>query len=257
DISLGSGPTSISHLNRQRLITISGNTKDRPLGDITGDISAEIEGMKIPEGYRVQFYGAQKDMEDSFHDMIQALALAVVLVYMILVILYESFLTPFVRLLSLPCGAIGALWALFVTGNTFNLMSLIGLVMLDGLAAKSGTLLIDYTNTLMKRGLTLREALLEAGTTRLRPIVMTASTMVGGMLPTALALAEGSEVRKSMAVVIIGGLATTTLLTPVLIPVAYTLLDDFKRWSGLKWQKYREKLKSAMGDRINQRHRAG
>lgn len=243
-ITTGSGPTTISHLNRQRLIVISANTKDRPLGDITGDISAALAGVNIPEGYRVQFYGAQKDMEETFADLIKALVLAVTLVYMILVILYESFLTPLVRMLSLPCGAIGALWALLITGNTFNMMSLIGLVMLDGLAAKSGTLLIDYTNTLMKRGLTLREALLEAGTTRLRPIVMTASTMVGGMLPTALALAEGSEIRKSMAIVIIGGLVTTTLLTPVLIPVAYTLLEDFKGWLGRRWRLKKDRLLS-------------
>ena len=243
-ISMGSGPTTISHLNRQQLIVISANTKDRSLGDITGEIKTSLAGLNIPEGYNAHFYGTQKEMEDSFKDLIMALVLAIVLVYMILVILYESFLTPLVRMLSLPCGAIGALWALFLTGNTFNIVSLIGLVMLDGLAAKSGTLLIDYTNTLMKRGLSLRDALLEAGTTRLRPIVMTAATMVGGMLPTALALAEGSEIRKSMAVVIIGGLVTTTLLTPILIPVAYTLLDDFKGWLRRAWTKQMERLTS-------------
>lgn len=250
-ITMGSGPTTISHLNRQRLIVISANTKDRPLGDITGEINAALAGVKVPEGYQIQFYGAQKDMEETFSDLIKALLLAITLVYMILVILYESFLTPLVRMLSLPCGAIGALWALCLTGNTFNMFSLIGLVMLDGLAAKSGTLLIDYANTLMKRGLSLREALMEAGTTRLRPIVMTAATMVGGMLPTALALAEGSEIRKSMAIVIIGGLLTTTLLTPILIPVAYTLLDDFKDWIGRKWQKRKERLLSTISQRLN------
>ncbi len=249
-ISTGSGPTTISHLNRERLIVISANTKDRPLGDITGDINAALSSYKIPEGYEVQFYGTQKNMEESFSDLIKALILAVVLVYMILVILYESFLTPLVRMLSLPCGAIGALWALFLTGCTFNIISLIGLVMLDGLAAKSGTLLIDYTNTLIKRGLTLREALIEAGITRLRPIIMTAATMVGGMLPTALALAEGSEIRKSMAIVIIGGLITTTLLTPVLIPVAYTLLDDFNNWVKRTWQKNKERLHTTISQKL-------
>lgn len=252
-ITTGSGPTTISHLNRQRLIVISANTKDRPLGDITGDISTALAGIKIPEGYQVEFYGAQKDMVETFTDLIKALILAVTLVYMILVVLYESFLTPLVRMLSLPCGAIGALLALFITGNTFNMFSLIGLVMLDGLAAKSGTLLIDYTNTLIKRGRTLREALLEAGTTRLRPIVMTAATMVGGMLPTALALAEGSEYRKSMAIVIIGGLVTTTLLTPILIPVAYTLLEDFKGWFVLKWQAGKESFLLNISQKLNKK----
>ncbi|MEW6425206.1 MAG: efflux RND transporter permease subunit [Bacillota bacterium] len=235
-ISTGDGPTTISHLNRQKLIVVYANVKDRPLGDVTGEIQKALARIDLPEGYRVQFYGAQKDMRESFTDLIKALVLAAVLVYMVLVILYESFLTPFVRMLSLPCGAIGALWALYLTGSTFNMISLIGLVMLDGLAAKNGTLLIDYTNTLLKRGLPLRKALVEAGTTRLRPIVMTASTMVGGMLPTALALAEGSEIRKTMAIAIIGGLVTTTLLTPVLIPVAYTLLDDLKGWLKKRWQ---------------------
>lgn len=235
-ISTGDGPTTISHLNRQKLIVVYANIKDRPLGDVTGEIQKALSRIDLPEGYRVQFYGAQKDMRESFTDLIKALVLAAVLVYMVLVILYESFLTPFVRMLSLPCGAIGALWALYLTGSTFNMISLIGLVMLDGLAAKNGTLLIDYTNTLLKRGLPLRKALVEAGTTRLRPIVMTASTMVGGMLPTAFALAEGSEIRKTMAIAIIGGLVTTTLLTPVLIPVAYTLLDDLKGWLKKRWR---------------------
>lgn len=252
-ITTGSGPTAVNHLNRQRLVVVSANTKDRPLGDITGDIDTAISRVKIPEGYKIQYYGSQKEMEESFSDLIKALILAVVLVYMVLVILYESFLTPLVRMLSLPCGAIGALFALFITGNTFNIISMIGLVMLDGLAAKSGTLLIDYTNTLMKRGLALREALLEAGTTRLRPIVMTASTMIGGMLPTALALAEGSEIRKSMAIVIIGGLVTTTLLTPILIPVAYTLLEDFRVWFRKKWQEIKTALLKNVSSRLEKR----
>jgi HAE1 family hydrophobic/amphiphilic exporter-1 len=236
-VATGSGPPTISHLNRQKLVVIYANVKDRPLGDVTGEIQKALEQMDFPDGYRVQFYGAQKDMQETFADLIRALILAAVLVYMVLVILYESFLTPFVRMLSLPCGAIGALWALYLTGSTFNLVSLIGLVLLDGLAAKNGTLLIDYTNTLLKRGLPLQKALVEAGTTRLRPIVMTAATMVGGMLPTAFALAEGSEIRKTMAVAIIGGLVTTTLLTPVLIPVAYTLLEDLKSWLLKTWRR--------------------
>nr|MDA8210264.1 efflux RND transporter permease subunit [Clostridia bacterium] len=166
----------------------------------------------------------------SFADLIFALLLSLLLVYMILVILYESYLTPLIRMLSLPCGAIGALTALALTGNDLDMMSFIGLIMLDGLAAKNGTLLIDYTNTLMERGKSLKEALLEAGTTRLRPIFMTSVTMIFGMLPTALAIADGAEVRKGMGVVLVGGLITSTILTPVVIPVAYTLIDDGKQW---------------------------
>jgi hydrophobic/amphiphilic exporter-1 (mainly G- bacteria), HAE1 family len=150
----------------------------------------------------------------------------VLLVYMILVVLYESFLTPMIRMLSIPCGVIGAFAALALTGKAINIFAFIGLIMLDGLISKNGTLLIDYTNTLMKRGKPLREALLEAGVTRLRPILMTSVTMIVGMLPLALSLGASSEIRSGMAVVLIGGLVTSTLFTPLLLPVVYTLIDD-------------------------------
>jgi HAE1 family hydrophobic/amphiphilic exporter-1 len=156
---------------------------------------------------------------------------------MILVVLYESYLTPLIRMLSLPCGIIGALLALAVTGKTLNLITLIGIIMLDGLASKNGTLLIDYTNTLMKRGMPLREALLESGITRLRPIFMTSITMIVGMMPLALALGEGSEIKSGMAVALIGGLITSTLLSPVLLPVVYTLMDDLKNHISRKHRK--------------------
>jgi HAE1 family hydrophobic/amphiphilic exporter-1 len=147
---------------------------------------------------------------------------------MILVVLYESFLTPLIRMLSIPCGFIGAFAALAITGKTINIISFIGLIMLDGLISKNGTLLIDYTHTLMKRGMPLRDALLEAGITRLRPILMTSVTMIVGMLPLALSLGASSEIRSGMAVVLIGGLVTSTLLTPILLPVVYTLIEDLR-----------------------------
>ena len=180
-------------------------------------------------------------MCESYSMLGQALALSFILVYLILVILYESFLTPLIRMLSLPCGIIGALLALFLTGNSLNMMSIIGIIMLDGLAAKNGTLLIDYTNTLMRQGLDLRSALIEAGKNRLRPIFMTSTTMVFGMLPTALALADGAELRKGMGIVLIGGLISSTVLTPILIPVAYTLLEDLKLWTRRKLGRQKEK----------------
>lgn len=219
-------PPVIYHKNRQRLITISANYQSRKLGDVTADIQQQLNQMNLPPGYRISFYGEQKDMEESFQDLLQALILSIMFVYMILVVLYESYLTPFIRMLSLPAGLIGALLALALTGNSLNTLSLIGLIMLDGLAAKNGTLLIDYTNTLRSRGLGLREALLEAGTTRLRPIFMTSMTMIFGMLPTALAVAEGAEMRSSMGIVLVGGLITSTVITPLLIPAAYTLIEE-------------------------------
>ena len=141
-------------------------------------------------------------------------------------------------MISLPCALIGAIGILAITGKTLNMMSLIGFIMLDGLASKNGTLLIDYTNTLMKRGKNLREALIESGERRLRPIIMTSATMIVGMLPSALSLGEGSEIKSSMALVVIGGMIASTILTPIILPVVYTLLDDFKNYMLRKIKKH-------------------
>lgn len=224
------GPAEIRHKDRERMVTVIANYKDVSLSELVRSFEKGMDGLNLPDGYKVSYDGMIKQMNESNADLGIALALSLILVYMILVILYESFLTPFIRMLSLPVGIIGAMLALFLTDNTLNIMSIIGIIMLDGLAAKNGTLLIDYTNTLMKKGMGLREALLEAGTKRLRPIFMTSTTMIFGMLPTALALADGAEIRRGMGIVLVGGLLTSTVLTPLLIPVAYTLLDDVKQW---------------------------
>lgn len=221
-------PKSIRRENRQDIVTVSSSLEGRDLGSVNTDIKNKISAMSIPTGYSVSYGGSQKQMGDAFSNLIKAIIASIVLVYMILVVLYESFLTPLVRMLALPCAVIGALAILALTHNSLNMMSMIGFIMLDGLAAKNGTLLIDYTNTLMKQGMGLREALIDAGTTRLRPIIMTSLTMVVGMLPSALALGEGSETRAGMAWVIIGGMITSTILSPIILPVVYTLMDDFK-----------------------------
>lgn len=221
-------PKSIRRENRQDIVTVSASIDGRDLGSVNKDIRSKIAAMSIPMGYSVSFGGSQKQMADTFSTLAKAIIASVVLVYMILVVLYESFLTPLVRMLALPCAVIGALLTLALTHNSLNMMSLIGFIMLDGLASKNGTLLIDYTNTLMKQGMNLKEALIEAGTTRLRPIIMTSLTMIVGMLPSALALGEGSETRAGMAWVIIGGMIASTILSPIILPVVYTLMDDFK-----------------------------
>ncbi|MCL5045620.1 MAG: efflux RND transporter permease subunit, partial [Actinobacteria bacterium] len=234
-VGAGTGPTEIRRKDRERLITVTANLQGRSLGDVSREIEARSKKLALPEGYQVSMSGETENMTSSFQDLVFALGLSVVLVYVVLVMLYESYLTPVIRMLALPLGLVGALFGLLLTGKTLNLLSIIGIIMLDGLVAKNGTLLIDYTNTLLSRGLSLREALVEAGVTRLRPIVMTSTTMIFGMLPTALALAEGSELRSSMAVVLIGGLITSTVMTLVAIPVAYTLVDDFRKWAGAKF----------------------
>lgn len=228
-VSLGDSPQEQLRMDRDEMVTIYANVQGRTVGSVNTDIKKAIENEDMPTGYEVTYGGDQQNMATSFKSLIEALAVSIVLVYMILVVLYESWLTPFLRMLSLPCGMIGALIALVITRNTLNIVTMIGLIMLDGLASKNGTLLIDYTNTLMKRGMPLREALIESGSTRLRPIMMTTITMIVGMLPTALAMGQGSEYRSGMSIALIGGMITSTILSPVLIPVVYTLIDDMKK----------------------------
>lgn len=232
DIGIGSGPTQINRIGRQRAITVKGNLRGRTLNEFTQEAKAKVAAIQLPPGYHINFGGQAESMQETFADLISAMVLSIVLVYMVLVMLYESFLTPFIRMMALPLGIVGAFVALAVTRNSLNLFSMIGLIMMDGLVAKNGTLLIDYTHTLMERGLSLREALQEAGKTRLRPIIMTTTTMIFGMLPTALALGEGAESRSGMAWVLIGGLMTSTLFTLIIIPVIYTIIDDYKHKLG-------------------------
>jgi len=222
-------PQEILRRDRQNVATISANIQGRPLGAITADVKRKLNALRMPFGYDISYGGDTQNMASAFGSLAWALVASILLVYMVLVVLYESFLTPLIRMLSIPCGVIGAFAALALTGKAINIITFIGLIMLDGLISKNGTLLIDYTHTLVKRGMPLRKALVEAGITRLRPIIMTSVTMIVGMMPLALSLGASSEIRSGMAVVLIGGLITSTLLTPILLPVVYTLIDDMKR----------------------------
>lgn len=220
---------SLSREDKQDVVTISANLQGRVLGEVTNDIKSKLKSLSLPTGYSISYGGTQKNMAESFSSLGLALGASLCLVYMILVILYESFLTPAIRMVSLPCAIIGAFGLLALTGQTLNLMSMIGLIMLEGLSSKNGTLLIDYTNTLMKKGMNLKDALIESGVTRLRPIIMTSATMIVSMLPVALSMGEGSEMKQGMAIVIIGGMVASTILSPIVIPVVYTLMDDLNR----------------------------
>lgn len=221
---------SLSREDKQDVVTIEANLQARVLGEVTNDIQSKLKSLSLPTGYSISYGGTQKNMAESFSSLGLALGASLCLVYMILVVLYESFLTPAIRMVSLPCALIGAFGLLALTGQTLNLMSMIGLIMLEGLSSKNGTLLIDYTNTLMKSGMNLKDALIESGVTRLRPIIMTSATMIVSMLPVALSMGEGSEMKQSMAIVIIGGMVASTILSPILIPVVYTLMDDLTRF---------------------------
>jgi HAE1 family hydrophobic/amphiphilic exporter-1 len=218
-----SGPAAIERQARQRQITVLANLEGVPLGE--GAVKTVAAASKVVPGHlTTDFAGMAQVMQESFQYMGLALMLAVIFVYMLLAAQFNSFVHPFTIMLSLPLSVIGAFGALYLSGMSLSIFSMIGVIMLMGLVTKNAILLVDYTNTLRSRGLALNDALLEAGPVRLRPILMTTAAMVFGMLPVALALSEGGETRAPMAVTVIGGLLTSMLLTLVVVPVVYSLL---------------------------------
>lgn len=233
-IKEGVGPVSIRRVDKQRSIVIGGNLTNRPLNEVIKEARDVLSKEDLGKGVTYRFTGQANSMNDTFSELIQALSLALVLIYMLLAVLYESTLTPFIRMFSLPLGMIGSVLLLFITNNTINLYSLIGILVMDGLVAKNGTLLLDYTLTLMDRGMNAHDAIIEAGKVRLKPIFMTTLTMVVGMLPTALSITEGSETRVSMAWVIIGGLLTSTIFTLIVIPIIFLFFEQhpMRSWWG-------------------------
>jgi hydrophobic/amphiphilic exporter-1 (mainly G- bacteria), HAE1 family len=220
------GPSEITRLNRQRYVAVTGTPEGRSEGAIQTDIQHALSGFHLPTGYYWDWGTDQKRRAQEFANLGLALILAVGLIYMLLASQFESLIYPLIVLLSVPLAGTGVILALFLTGRTFGLTAFIGLLMLVGIVVKNGILLVDYTNLLRKRGLSRDEAVLTAGPTRMRPILMTASAAILGMFPLALALGRGSEVQAPMAVAVIGGLATSTLLTLFVIPTVYTLFDD-------------------------------
>ncbi len=231
-IKEGVGPVTIRRVDRERSINIQGNLTDRPLAEVIEEVKTILDSKDLGSQVHYRFTGQADSMNDAFTEILQALGLALLLVYMILAVLYESMLTPFIRMFSLPLGMIGSLLLLLMTQQTINIYSLIGILVMDGLVAKNGTLLLDYAMTLMHEGKSAYEAIVEAGKVRMKPIFMTTLTMVAGMIPTALAMTEGSETRVSMAIVIIGGLLSSTVFTLVIIPIIFVF---FARYPVRTW----------------------
>jgi HAE1 family hydrophobic/amphiphilic exporter-1 len=224
-------PNEIKRLNLERVVTIEANYQGRALTEVMTDVQRELTAMSLPAGYRWNFGGEQADFVETVGFILEALALAVVFIYLILASQFGSFLQPLAIMLSLPLSLVGVMLALVLTRGTFNIMSMTGVIMLMGLVTKNAILLVDFANKARGGGSDRRKALIDAGELRLRPIVMTTLAMIFGMLPTALALGAGSEFRAPMAHAVIGGLITSTLLTLVVVPVVYTYLDDFGAWS--------------------------
>ena len=226
DIRQGSGPSKINRFDRQREIRIDADLEVRLLGDVLGDIQKRTAALEVPTGYSVGVVGQGQMQAESFGNIFLSLGLAIVFVYIVLAAQFESFMYPFAIMLALPMSLIGAVIGLLIFNSALSMMSMIGIIMLMGLVTKNGILLVDFANVLRDRGHERTDALIHAGATRLRPILMTTFAMIFGMVPVAFALGEGSEFRSPMGQAVIGGLITSTLLTLFLVPVAYSLLDD-------------------------------
>lgn len=238
----GRAPVQISRVDRKRSVQVSAQVGGRPVGDVARDLRVALNSQVLPPGYRWDVRGSVQQLDAALAALSTALAISALLVYMTLIALYESFFYPLAIMFALPLSGVGAITGLLVTHNTINIFSMIGMIALMGLTAKNGILLVDYTNTLRARGMRRAEALQEAGRTRLRPIIMTSSTVVAAMMPLAFKLEAGGESRAPMAVVIIGGVISSTLLTLFVVPVMYTLLDDVQshlRIPSFRWPWHR------------------
>ncbi len=219
-------PSSIRRKDLRREVRVSANTDGRALGDIMNDIEKGVTELNLQPGYDIVQGGDAEELKTMFSNMFQALALAVIFIYLILASQFGSFTHPLSIMLTLPLSLFGVAVALLATRDTLNIMSMIGLIMLMGLVTKNAILLVDFTNQARRAGVDRRTALIQAGTTRLRPILMTTLAMIFGMVPLAFAIGAGAEMRAPMARAVIGGLVTSTLLSLIVVPVVYTFLDD-------------------------------
>lgn len=224
------GPTQIQRLDRERTVTVSGTITGANLGQVTSDVNAAVAGLGLPAGVTVSVGGASQQQSETFQSLGVALLVAILLVYLVMVATFGNLRDPFVILFSLPLAIIGAIVALFVTGRPLGLPALIGLLLLIGIVVTNAIVLLDRVKQQRERGLAYREALLEAGRTRLRPILMTAFATILALLPLALGLNQGAIIASELATVVIGGLLTSTLLTLLIIPAVYSLFEDLGGW---------------------------
>jgi len=224
-ITMGKGPSDIEHSGGKRTITVSANAQGRSNGEVTGDAMKLAKSMSFPTGYGLKLSGQGEDQQELFTEMTIALVSGIGLMYLILVMQFGSFTAPIAVMMSLPLSLIGVVVALKITNNTLNLMSFIGIIMLMGLVAKNAILLLDAARKREAEGYSREDALMHAGRVRLRPILMTTFALIAGMFPVALGLGEGGEFYRPMAISIIGGTITSTLLTLLVVPTFYDSIE--------------------------------
>ncbi|MDD4179551.1 MAG: efflux RND transporter permease subunit, partial [Candidatus Margulisbacteria bacterium] len=227
DFQLKSGPQVIQHKNQQRLVKIEADYFGRPLGDIIRDVRRIIGRTTIPSGVTVKIAGSAEQINESFRSLTVSLLLGLLLIYLVMVAQFDSLIDPFIIMFAVPFALVGVVWALFLTGTPFGVMSFIGLILVAGVAVKNSIVLIDYVNILRQRGLALKESVLEAGRTRLRPILMTTSTASLGLLPIVFGTGEGSGFWKPMAISVIGGLLVSATISLVFVPTVYYVIETY------------------------------
>lgn len=229
DFVIAPGPMQINRVNRQREAEVDAFLLNRDLNSVMKEIQARVDVMNLPAGYSIQYGGQNQDMIESFMSLATAMLLAIILVYAVMAVLYESFFIPFIIMFSVPTAFIGVVLSLFLTGNSFSVNAFIGVIMLIGIVVANAIVLVDYLQQLRHGGMERNAAIIEAGRVRLRPILMTAFATILAMAPMSLGLGEGGESEAPLAIVIIGGLLVSTIITLVLVPVVYSIFDDWGR----------------------------
>ncbi|MEJ6949536.1 efflux RND transporter permease subunit [Natronospora cellulosivora (SeqCode)] len=229
NFSVEQGPQAILRENQVRYAELSAGIYNTDLGSIMPIVQERInDNIDIPEGYQLEYGGEYNEMEEAFESLFYALLLSIVLVYMVMASQFESLLSPFIVMFTVPMAAIGVLFALFLTGFNLSIVTIIGIIMLAGIVVNNAIVLLDYINTLQETGMGLKETLVEAGAVRLRPILMTTLTTTLALFPLALGIGQGTEMQQPMAVVVIGGLLVSTFLTLYLLPLLYSILLNLK-----------------------------
>jgi len=224
-VSLGSEPLQISRKNQQRVIDVTANITNRPLGEVATELKQRLDRIQWPASFAYHLAGQVEQQQSAFGSLGLTSGLALMLVYMIMASQFKSLVDPFIIMFTVPLGLIGVIWMLLLTKVTLSIMSFMGIITMVGVVVSNGILLVDYANKLQERGLAPREAVLQAGRTRLRPILMTALATILGMVPMALGIGEGSETNTPLARAVIGGLSVSTFLTLFLIPILYVMFE--------------------------------
>ncbi len=245
EVSKGIGPVTIARENQTREVTITGDVLGRDTGTVNREIRQKLNELHLPEGYSTEMGGEQQQMAESFSDLALVFLLAVVLVYMVMASQFESLKQPFIVMFTVPLAIIGVIFALLLTRRTINMTSLMGVIILAGIVVNNAIVLIDFINQFRERGIPRNEAIIKAGPSRLRPILMTTLTTILGLVPLALGLGEGAELAAPMATSVIGGLTISTILTLVVIPVVYTIFEDWGDIVARYRKNWRNKRKSA------------